>query len=232
MVACCGCVAGPTCCGPPRASTSRRARGGPNGKSAPTLSGTSLEVAGPVQIRSAEHFTVLVQPWSCAAVPIHDPETQRVLGVVDITGSADAGSPQSLAMVRAAPRIQRPISAADGVSRQLRGDDARPDPDLGVRSPQCRGPRRRPQHTALSSPQRSRRPARRAPRRARRRGSSAKPCSARTTTAASLRTGRMSPRPRAFCSAPTCSTRGPTCSRPTSQRLRLRTAAELNSRLL
>ena len=103
--------------------------------------GTSLEVAGPVQIRSAEHFTVLVQPWSCAAVPIHDPETQRVLGVVDITGSADAGSPQSLAMVRAAARMAEAELGRLMVFRQLRGDNTqrvrisalgRPDAEVRV----------------------------------------------------------------------------------------------------
>jgi transcriptional regulator of acetoin/glycerol metabolism len=67
--------------------------------------GTSLEVAAPIQIRSAEHFTTLVQPWSCAAAPIYDPDTQRLLGVVDITGGVDASSPQSLALVRAAARM-------------------------------------------------------------------------------------------------------------------------------
>lgn len=84
--------------------------------------GTSLEVSGPVQIRSAEHFTLLVQPWSCAAAPIYDPETQRVLGVVDITGNADASSPHSLAMVRAAARMAEAELGRLLVLRKLRGD--------------------------------------------------------------------------------------------------------------
>ena len=84
--------------------------------------GTSLEVAGPVQIRSAEHFTLLVQPWSCAAAPIYDPETQRVLGVVDITGSADASSPQSLALVRAAARMAEAELGRLMILRRFLGD--------------------------------------------------------------------------------------------------------------
>ncbi|MFI5707376.1 GAF domain-containing protein [Kribbella sp. NPDC051620] len=87
--------------------------------------GTSLEVSGPVQIRSAEHFTLLVQPWSCAAAPIYDPETQRVLGVVDITGNADASSPQSLALVRAAARMAEAELGRLMTLRKVRGDSGR-----------------------------------------------------------------------------------------------------------
>lgn len=67
--------------------------------------GTAIQLDAPVQIRAAEHFALAVQPWSCAAAPIHDPETRRILGVVDITGGTDAASPQSLAMVRSAARM-------------------------------------------------------------------------------------------------------------------------------
>ncbi|MEO6702364.1 MAG: GAF domain-containing protein [Jatrophihabitantaceae bacterium] len=58
-----------------------------------------------VQIRAAEHFNRLVQPWSCAAAPIHDPLTQQVLGLVDITGGDDVASPQTLGLIRAAARM-------------------------------------------------------------------------------------------------------------------------------
>ena len=46
-----------------------------------------------------------VQPWTCAAAPIHDPGTQAILGIVDVTGSEAVASPQTLAMVRAAARM-------------------------------------------------------------------------------------------------------------------------------
>jgi hypothetical protein len=84
--------------------------------------GTSLELDTAIQIRSAEHFTVLVQPWSCAAAPIYDPATQRILGVVDITGTADAATPQSLAMVRAAARMAEAELGRLMVLHTLQGD--------------------------------------------------------------------------------------------------------------
>ncbi len=43
------------------------------GTSAP---GTALTLDRSVQIRGAEHFNRLVQPWSCTAAPVHDPETR------------------------------------------------------------------------------------------------------------------------------------------------------------
>lgn len=67
--------------------------------------GTALHLDAAVQIHSAEHFNRLVQPWSCAAVPIHDPTTNEILGLVDITGGEDVATPQTLGMVRAAARM-------------------------------------------------------------------------------------------------------------------------------
>lgn len=67
--------------------------------------GTALRLDTPVQILAAEHFARPVQQWTCAAAPIHDPVTQAVLGVVDVTGGDDIASPQALAMVRAAARM-------------------------------------------------------------------------------------------------------------------------------
>jgi hypothetical protein len=67
--------------------------------------GMALHLGQPVHVHAAEHFNRLVHPWSCAAAPIHDPTTSRVLGVVDITGGPDVASPQSLAMIRAAARM-------------------------------------------------------------------------------------------------------------------------------
>ncbi len=63
--------------------------------------GTALTIDGPVQIFASEHFRGTVQPWSCTAVPIHDPRTGRVLGVLDVTGQEQVATPQALAMVRA-----------------------------------------------------------------------------------------------------------------------------------
>ncbi len=83
--------------------------------------GTALRLDAPVVIAAAEHFNRSVQHWSCAAAPIHDPATQAILGVLDITGSDDVASPQTLGMVRAAARMAEielaRISAVESVSR-------------------------------------------------------------------------------------------------------------------
>ena len=67
--------------------------------------GTALRLDTAVSIRSAEHFVRPVQRWSCAAAPIHDPRTHAILGIVDITGGPDVGTPQTIAMIRAAARM-------------------------------------------------------------------------------------------------------------------------------
>ena len=57
------------------------------GTSAP---GTALALNHAIQIRREEHFNRLVHAWSCTAVPVHDPETGAILGVLDITGGEQA----------------------------------------------------------------------------------------------------------------------------------------------
>jgi len=67
--------------------------------------GTALRLDAPVTIKSAEHFVRPVQRWSCAAVPVHEPGSDTILCVIDITGGQDVDSPQTIAMVRAAARM-------------------------------------------------------------------------------------------------------------------------------
>ncbi|KPH98039.1 putative phytochrome sensor protein [Actinobacteria bacterium OK074] len=66
--------------------------------------GTAVAVDRPVQVFAAEHFTRRVQPWTCAAAPVHDPRTGRVLGAIDITGGDGLAHPHSLGFVRAVAR--------------------------------------------------------------------------------------------------------------------------------
>ncbi|WP_262286603.1 GAF domain-containing protein [Micromonospora sp. MA102] len=66
--------------------------------------GTALAVDHSVQIFATEHFVRPVQRWTCAAAPIHDPTTGRLLGAIDITGGDHLATPQSLALVRATAR--------------------------------------------------------------------------------------------------------------------------------
>jgi hypothetical protein len=88
------------------------------GTSAP---GTALALNHGIQIQRAEHFHRLAHPWSCTAVPIHDPDSGTVLGVIDITGGDEAVAPQTLPLLEAAVaaieaelRIQRLGLSADG----------------------------------------------------------------------------------------------------------------------
>ena len=63
--------------------------------------GTALALDRELQIRGSEHFSRIVQPWSCTAVPVHDPDTGALLGAIDLTGGSQVASPQTLALVRA-----------------------------------------------------------------------------------------------------------------------------------
>jgi len=64
--------------------------------------GTALELGKFVQIVTGEHYSAAAHAWSCAAAPVRDPSTGRVLGVVDLSGGATIATPPALAAVRAA----------------------------------------------------------------------------------------------------------------------------------
>ncbi|MGW1122315.1 GAF domain-containing protein [Streptomyces tanashiensis] len=66
--------------------------------------GTALAVDRPVQVVAAEHFRRPVRAWTCAAAPVHDPHSGRVLGAVDITGGERLAHPHSLGFVQAVAR--------------------------------------------------------------------------------------------------------------------------------
>ncbi|GHI09484.1 transcriptional regulator [Streptomyces cellostaticus] len=66
--------------------------------------GTAVALDRSVQVFAAEHFIRRVQPWTCAAAPVHDPHTGRVLGAVDITGGDGLAHPHSLGFVQAVAR--------------------------------------------------------------------------------------------------------------------------------
>ena len=101
--------------------------------------GTALRLDRPLQILASEHFVRPVQPWTCAAAPIHDPITQAILGIVDVTGSEAVATPQTLAMVRAAARM---AEAELGRLAAINGHDQlwRPTPRVSVEAlgrPDC-----------------------------------------------------------------------------------------------
>lgn len=66
--------------------------------------GTALAADHAVQIFAAEHYNKRVQQWTCAAAPLHDLRTGRLLGAVDITGGDHLAGPHSLALVQATAR--------------------------------------------------------------------------------------------------------------------------------
>jgi hypothetical protein len=68
------------------------------GTSAP---GTALALDHAIQIRRTEHFNLLVHDWSCTAVPVHDPETGAILGVIDITGGDQAVDRHTMPLMEA-----------------------------------------------------------------------------------------------------------------------------------
>ncbi|MFJ9407494.1 GAF domain-containing protein [Streptomyces sp. NPDC101393] len=89
--------------------------------------GTALAADHAVQIFAAEHYNRQVQRWTCAAAPLHDLRTGRLLGAVDITGGDHLASPHSLALVQATARAAEAHlaarSAAPGVCLTALGRD-------------------------------------------------------------------------------------------------------------
>ena len=63
--------------------------------------GTALAVDAELQIHGSEHFSRIVQPWSCTAAPVHDPDSGALLGAIDLTGGPEVATTQTLALVRA-----------------------------------------------------------------------------------------------------------------------------------
>ncbi|UVJ38682.1 GAF domain-containing protein [Arthrobacter sp. CJ23] len=94
------------------------------GTSAP---GTALALDRSIQISGAEHYTRSVHPWSCTAVPFHDPDSGALLGVVDITGTETAVAPHTLSLVEAT------VAAAQAQLRIERLQSAASAPKAGAR---------------------------------------------------------------------------------------------------
>ncbi|PXY30393.1 transcriptional regulator [Prauserella sp. PE36] len=67
--------------------------------------GTALALDAPVQIYSAEHLVRTYHTWTCAAAPIHDPDTGAVLGAIDISGLLDALHPATVSLVNATAQL-------------------------------------------------------------------------------------------------------------------------------
>ena len=76
--------------------------------------GTARATGEPVQIFASEHYAYEVHPWTCSAAPIRDPATQKILGVLNLTGLREFFHPHTLAVVVTATkwieeRLQRKL---------------------------------------------------------------------------------------------------------------------------
>jgi hypothetical protein len=60
--------------------------------------GTAIAARHAVQVFASEHFNEIVQRWTCAAAPVHDPDTGQVIGVIDLTGQMSTVHPHSMAV--------------------------------------------------------------------------------------------------------------------------------------
>jgi hypothetical protein len=63
--------------------------------------GTALAADHAVQVFASEHFNEVVQEWTCAAAPVHDPDTGLLIGVIDLTGEMSTVHPHSMAVATA-----------------------------------------------------------------------------------------------------------------------------------
>ncbi|GAA1541932.1 GAF domain-containing protein [Kribbella lupini] len=84
--------------------------------------GTALAADQPVQIHSAEHLVRRIHAWTCAAAPVHDPDTGKLIGAVDVSGPLRTVHPAMMALVTAAAglaegQLRVRMAAADEVLR-------------------------------------------------------------------------------------------------------------------
>jgi signal transduction histidine kinase len=81
--------------------------------------GAALSAGAPVRVHGAEHFCAGIKPWTCSAVPVRDPATGELLGVLDISGLRDTFDRHWLSMAASsAARIEERLSFHDSELRQ------------------------------------------------------------------------------------------------------------------
>lgn len=83
--------------------------------------GTAIESLAPTVVLAEEHFASVLTGMACAAMPVNDPATGRLLGVVDLSGAAVDANPLMLPLAkRAAWEIeQRLLDGSALGERQL-----------------------------------------------------------------------------------------------------------------
>ena len=84
--------------------------------------GTALATGAPVQIHSAEHLVRTYHQWTCAASPVHDPDTGALLGTLDISGPLSTMHPALLSLACTSARL---VESQLRLSMQARDDQLR-----------------------------------------------------------------------------------------------------------
>jgi DNA-binding CsgD family transcriptional regulator len=82
--------------------------------------GTALQQRRPALVQGAEHFADALTTMACAAAPVVDPRSGRLLGAVDLTCWAGDGSPLMLTLAaRAAREIEERLVDGAGVRERV-----------------------------------------------------------------------------------------------------------------
>lgn len=66
--------------------------------------GTALVRRAPTLVHATEHFCAGIKHWTCAAAPVFSPGTDRIIGVVDISGPPSTYQLNNLSLALAAAR--------------------------------------------------------------------------------------------------------------------------------
>jgi transcriptional regulator of acetoin/glycerol metabolism len=81
--------------------------------------GTALALGHAVHILGSEHFCRAWHPWQCAATPLYDPLTGRLLGAIDLSGPSRDAHPHTLELVRALGLAVERTLLAEGLARRI-----------------------------------------------------------------------------------------------------------------
>jgi sigma-54 dependent transcriptional regulator, acetoin dehydrogenase operon transcriptional activator AcoR len=82
--------------------------------------GTALAQNAPSMVVGTEHFADAFTPVACAAVPVTDPQSGRLIGVIDLTCRARDATPLMLALARrGAHEIQQRLVDDKGIAERV-----------------------------------------------------------------------------------------------------------------
>ncbi|MCW8305546.1 sigma-54-dependent Fis family transcriptional regulator [Acidiphilium sp. PA] len=80
--------------------------------------GTALATGQPAQVHATEHFCEGIKSWTCAAAPVREPGSGRILGVVDISGPPSTYQRGNLSLaVATARQIETALAERSGRER-------------------------------------------------------------------------------------------------------------------